>query len=59
MFTKKSGDLLSLKVYLGGHQIEFEPLGGDDVRITKDGANKTISDMNWVTFAEEKEQIFT
>ena len=58
MFTKKSGDLLSLKVYLGGHQIEFEPLG-DDMRITKDGANKTISDMNWVTFAEDKEQIFT
>ena len=58
MFTKKSGDLLSLKVYLGGHQIEFEPLG-DDMRITKDGANKTISDMNWVTFAEGKEEIFT
>ena len=46
-----------MKVYLGGHQIEFEPLGGD-MRITKDGANKTISDMNWVTFAEDKEEIF-
>jgi len=58
VFTKKNGNMpLSMRVYLGGHKIEFEPLDSKNIKITKDGSQERVEDQGSKTFMEGKEEI--
>lgn len=59
VFTKRRNNLLAMRAYIGGHQVEFIPSSGSDVKITKDGAPVNVNDKEAKTFKEKKEDIFT
>ena len=48
---------LSMRVYLGGHKIEFEPIDSKNIKITKDGSTEQVEDQGSKTFMEGKEEI--
>jgi len=59
VFTKPDTRLpLAMKVYIGGHLIEFTPTSSTTIRITKDGEELTVADFGGKKVKEGKTTLF-